>query len=79
MKHIAVALFVLAAAAAGGCGAVAAPEYPNRLIGADGQTFVLEDIEDIVRDPDLSEDQKRDEIRALGIEDEKLIDALLTL
>lgn len=62
----------------GGCGS-SVQEYANRLIGADGQVFTVEDLEAISGDPNLSDDEKRQAFRDLGIEDEKLIDALLTL
>lgn len=54
-------------------------DFPNRLVGADGQLFTVEDLEEIANDPDLSEDEKREAFRELGIEDEELIDALLDL
>ncbi len=56
-----------------------AVEYANRLIGADGQLFSVEDLEAIANDGDLTDDEKRQAFRDLGIEDEELIDALLTL
>ena len=61
------------------CGTDLTGRYSHRLIGADGQTFVLEDIQVIVDDPHLTNDEKRSELRDLGIEDEELIEALLTL
>jgi len=48
-------------------------------MGAGGETIVAEDVNAIVADPNLSDDEKRAALRDLGIEDEKLIDALLTL
>ena len=63
---------------AAGCGS-GGVEYANRLIGADGQLFSVEDLEAIANDADLTDDEKRQAFRDLGIEDEKLIDALLTL
>jgi hypothetical protein len=54
-------------------------DFPNRLVGADGQLFTVEDLEDIANDSSLTDDEKRDQFRALGIEDEKLINALLEL
>jgi hypothetical protein len=54
-------------------------DFPNRLIGSDGQLFTLEDLEAIADDPNLSTQEKRQAFRDLGIEDETLIDALLTL
>ena len=62
-----------------GCGTVTTSDFPNRLLGAQGQRIVVEDIEMIVRDPTLNDDQKRAGLRDLGIEDEKLITALLAL
>ena len=53
--------------------------FPFAFEGADGQAVALEDIDEIVNDPDLSDDEKRQALRDdLGIEDEDLIDALLT-
>ena len=54
-------------------------EYANRLVGADGQLFSVEDLEAISSDADLTDDQKREAFRDLGIEDEELIEALLAL
>ena len=54
-------------------------EYANRLVGVDGQLFTVEDLEAIANDADLTDDEKRQGFRDLGIQDEKLIDALLTL
>jgi len=56
-----------------------AVEYANRLIGADGQLFSVEDLEAIANDSHLTVDEKRQAFRDLGIEDEELIDALLRL
>lgn len=61
------------------CGTTPQTDFPNRLIGADGQEFVLEDLEEIANDARLTDDQKRAAFRDLGIEDEELIDALLDL
>ena len=63
----------------GGCGTAVTDDFSNRLIGADGQPLVLEDLETIARDPDWDDEEKRDLFRELGIEDEELIDALLDL
>ncbi|NOX58536.1 MAG: hypothetical protein GXP29_06720 [Planctomycetes bacterium] len=63
----------------GGCGLVSFrnPDFDNAETGEDGQTFVLDDLEAIAADPDLSDDEKRDAFAELGIEDPDLIDALL--
>ncbi|MFQ5461600.1 MAG: hypothetical protein ACE5E5_03135 [Phycisphaerae bacterium] len=63
----------------GGCGALATSSYPNQLISADGQAVSIEDLEQIAQRANLSDDDKRAMFRDLGIEDEKLIDALLGL
>jgi hypothetical protein len=62
-----------------GCGSGATTTFPNQLLDADGQPIVLDDVETIVNDTDLTDDEKRQQLRELGIEDEELIDALLTL
>jgi hypothetical protein len=72
-------LSFMALLAVAGCGALGSTEFANRLIGADGQEFVLEELEQIANDNSLSNDEKRERFRELGIEDEDLIDALLTL
>ncbi len=79
MKSIGVIAIALLISAIGGCGTGMGTEFPNRLVGADGQLFVLEDLKTIAEDPDLSDDQKRQAFRDLGIEEEKLIEALLAL
>ena len=69
------------AALANGCGFVQAPPFSNQLLGADGRVITVADIEAIVFDSELAgnEEGTRQQLRDLGIEDEKLIDALLTL
>lgn len=59
------------------CGFTVPTTYPNSVIGADGQLIVFDDISKIVNDLDLSDDQKRQALRDLGLQDEKLITALL--
>jgi hypothetical protein len=70
------AFSVLAALAS--CGAPPAIDYPNVIRTPEGRPIVLENISAIVDDPDLSDDEKREALRELGIEDEELIDAFLT-
>ncbi len=60
-----------------GCGSAAVLDFPARLVGAEGQVIVLEDLEAIATDPNLDDDAKRQQFRDLGIEDEDLISALL--
>lgn len=62
-----------------GCGSGAPTTFTNQLLDTEGQSIVLDDIETIVNDTDLTDDEKRTQLRELGIEDEELIDALLTL
>lgn len=68
--------WVLAAIGAG-CGAQSSLNFPNRLVGAEGRMIVLDDIVNVVEDNDLTDEEKRQQLRELGIEDEKLIEALL--
>ncbi len=79
MKLVMVVMMAAAVAFSDGCGTTITTDLPNRLYGADGQPIVLEEIEAIVRDPDLGDDEKRAQLRALGLEDEELITALLSL
>jgi hypothetical protein len=64
-----------------GCGVFTArnPSFRNAETGEDGQTYVLDDLRAIARDASLTEDEKRQAFRDLGIEDEVLMTALLTL
>ena len=64
-----VALFVLAA---GGC-----PPIENVLSNAEGQSIRLSAIDDIVQNRNLTEEQKRQGLRDLGITDDALIELLL--
>ena len=61
----------------GACGTINIAEYANSLIGADGQPIFLDDIRAITSDGALSDEQQRTQLRDLGLEDEKLIDALV--
>ena len=81
MKKTSTWAIALTAGMIAGCGMVVTTDYPNRLMGGEGQVFVLEDLEEIADIPeiDLGEDGKRALLRDLGIEDEELIDALLGL
>jgi hypothetical protein len=64
-----------------GCGVLTLrpPDFPNAVTGENGQIYVLEDLRAIARDLDLTEQQKRDKYHEMGIEDEDLINALLSL
>lgn len=65
--------------AGAGCGLLSFrnPEFDNAETGEDSQSYVLDDLEAIADDPDLTEEEKRDAFAELGIEDEDLINALL--
>ena len=69
----------LALSLAAGCGSGAPATFPHQLLAADGHAILLDDVKAIVNNDDLTDDDKRAQLRALGIDDEKLIDALLTL
>jgi len=73
---VAAALLALA-----GCGVLAArrTSFPASETTATGQTLTVEDIEAIVNDTLMTDDEKRQALRDLGIEDDILIEALLTL
>ena len=68
---------LLAAALAGGCGWPQRTDFPNALTGPDGQPIVFDDVRDVLTNDDLSDEEKREALRELGIEDERLIDALI--
>lgn len=52
--------------------------YPDAVLNSDGQSIRLSDIGQILSQTDLSEDQKKDALRALGITDEELLNVLVT-
>ena len=60
-----------------GCGAGSRTDFPHALTGPDGEVILLDDVSDILSDPALSDDEKREALRTLGLEDERLIDALI--
>jgi len=64
-----------------GCGVLAAhrTDFPATAETADGRPIFREDIEAIVDNDQLTEDEQRQALRELGIEDDDLIEALLTL
>lgn len=79
VARVSSALLFVTVHLAGGCGVVVPADFANRLIGADGELIVAEDVDAIVADPNLTDEEKRDALRDLGVEDEELINALLTL
>jgi hypothetical protein len=68
----------LALAAVCGCGLVTLERenFPATAVGAEGERFFYDDIQEIQNDTTLSTEQRREALRDLGIEDEDLLDAL---
>ncbi len=58
-------------------GGLCQPPYPYLLKGADGQPIEMTQVTDITTNTELSDDEKREALRELGIEDELLIDLLI--
>ena len=79
MKRRAIGCLVGLASLFCGCGVTPQADFVHSIIGTNGQTVVLDDVLSIVDDPALDADAKRASLRELGIEDERLITALLTL
>jgi len=79
IRHFSRCTIIAAAATLSGCGFAAPTQFTNSVIGTDGQPILLDDIRKIVNDSTLSDDEKRQALRDLGLEDEKLIDVLLGL
>ncbi len=70
-------LFAFTTFALFGCGVPAQTDFPNALTGPNGEAILFDDVSDILSDSELSDDEKREALRTLGLEDEKLIDALV--
>ena len=70
-------LLALATIALCGCTVPAQTDFPNAITGPNGEVILFDDVRAILSDPDLSDDEKRDALRTLGLEDEQLIDALI--
>ena len=64
-----------------GCGVLATQRssFPNQAATSMGRQIFVEDIEEIVDNTQLTADEQREALRELGIEDEDLIESLLTL
>ncbi len=74
-RYAAIFMFLPAAS----CTSFGPNSFPHQLLTADGQAIYLDEVQTIVDDPDLSDDEKRQSLRDLGIEDEMLINSLLEL
>lgn len=70
-----------ACVALAGCGVLAArqTEFANQAETSDGRKLFVEDIEDIVHNELLTPEEQDYALRDLGIEDEDLLAALLSL
>ncbi len=79
MRKTIVACLAVVSVLLGSCGTSVTGDYANQVVGVDGQPLVLDDLTHIANDASLSVEQKRQAFRDLGVEDEKLIDALLDL
>ncbi len=72
-RTLAAALSIMGLAFAG-----CRPPYDDVLTDADGDQIRVTLIASIVGDPDLTEAEKREALRAIGIDDENLIDFILS-
>ncbi len=54
-------------------------QFPDAIRANDGSIILREDLEEIANDEDLTEEDKRQAIIDLGIEDPDLIEAILEL
>ena len=81
IKTVACLGLVWLGCALAGCGVLATEpsSFPNQVETSQGRQIFVEDIEKIVDDTQLTADEQREALRELGIEDEDLIESLLTL
>ena len=79
LQQLAIVYFCLVLVLQAGCGLLVMrnPDFDNAETGENGQVYVLDDLEAIAADPDLTDDEKRERFNQLGIEDNDLINALL--
>ena len=63
----------------GGCGVLTAVRtlFPEHVTDAQGNPLYLEEVREILDDPDLLDDEKFEALRELGLENEKIIDVLV--
>ena len=73
MPRIGANILTLVVLLCGSCGTVGVLDFPNCVTGTEGQCLLLDDLEDIAESAYLTDDEKREQFRELGIEDEKLI------
>lgn len=62
-----------------GCGVLTQQRsiFPEQPVAADGTHPTRDDIDAIVQDPDMTDEERRQALRDIGIEDEHLIDIFL--
>jgi len=77
MQNIICTVVLAGLVALGGCGSAPQTDFPAALRGPDGEVILFDDVSAILGNDDLTEDEKRNALRELGLEDERLIDALL--
>ena len=58
-------------------GSLCEPPYRYLLTDADGQPIDIAQVQEITTDSELSDDEKREALQELGIEDELLIELLI--
>jgi hypothetical protein len=51
--------------------------YPNAIVDSNGDPISLDKIQAVLDDTSLNDDEKKDELRALGITDEDLLNFLV--
>lgn len=59
-----------------GCGNTPAT-YPTQILKPDGAPLYVEELQAVIEDDTLTDEEKAQQIRDLGIEDEELIRAIL--
>ena len=74
-KMFGYAVLVAAVALTSGC--FERTIFPAQPLSADGEFLFVEDIQDVLDDPNMTPEQQGDALRALGIESQSLIDALV--
>ena len=83
MRNILLTVFSIcvAVAFATGCGMNPSQvtNFQDAIINTEGEIILLDSLREIANDDSLTDEEKRDEFRALGIQDPGLIEALLTL
>ena len=77
-RRVSLAICITALASQVGCTSLPSTDFTHCLRDPQGQCILLDDIQLILNDTSKNTDEKRDALRNLGIEDEKLIDALLS-